>query len=336
MSAAAALEGFAAEVGTDGAVRVVGGRTQWDVGGPPSGEARELEAPTGVVDIAPDEMTVRVRAGTPLATLEAELREVGQRVALHGDLGATVGGVLAVGRSGVRRLGDGPVRDALLEARVVTAEGRLVTAGGPTVKNVSGFDLPRLLVGSLGTLALIAEVILRTRPIPVATVWRSGEIDPFVLLDSMYRPTSVLWDGRTTWACLEGEDDDVAEQILVAASLGLHRDSAGPPPLPAGRRSVAPSRLRELARPSPPVLAVKPGASRPGTTARTEWGAAARHLGDFVAEVGVGIVHGNLGDETAPAHDPPAEPLRRLHDRLKASFDPSGRLNPGRSPLRAR
>src|SRR5207237_3236629 len=97
------------------------------------------------------------------------LGEHGQCVALPPHEGATVGGVLAVGRSGLRRLRFGPVRDTLLEARYVSAEGRLVKAGGPTVKNVSGFDLCRLLVGSLGTLGLLGAVVLRCRPRPAAS-----------------------------------------------------------------------------------------------------------------------------------------------------------------------
>ena len=124
-------------------------------------------------------MTVRVRAGTTVADLDDALAEVGQTVALPAWPGATVGGVLAVGHSGIRHLGWGPVRDTVLEVRYVSAEGAVVKAGGPTVKNVSGFDLCRLLVGSLGTLGLIAEVVLRTRPLPAAERWVSGVADPF-------------------------------------------------------------------------------------------------------------------------------------------------------------
>ena len=82
---------------------------------------------------------------------------------------------MAVGRSGLRRLGYGPVRDALLQARYVSAAGELVKAGGPTVKNVSGFDLCRLLVGSRGTLGFIGDVILRTRPRARFEQWFRGD-----------------------------------------------------------------------------------------------------------------------------------------------------------------
>ena len=101
-------------------------------------------------------------AGTTVAEVELALAAHGQRVAI--PPGGTVGGALAVGRSSIRRLGDGPVRDAVLQVRYVSAAGEVVKAGGPTVKNVSGFDLCRLLVGSHGTLGFIGDVILRTRP----------------------------------------------------------------------------------------------------------------------------------------------------------------------------
>src|SRR6185436_136294 len=100
----------------------------WDVGGAVDAGAREVRPPSGILTHEPAEMTVRCGAGTEVAVLDAALAEHGQCVALPDWPGATVGGVLAVGRSGVRRLGYGPVRDALLEARYVNDAGRLVKA----------------------------------------------------------------------------------------------------------------------------------------------------------------------------------------------------------------
>jgi glycolate dehydrogenase FAD-binding subunit len=254
---------------------------------------RLVSAPAGIVSYAADEMTVCCGAGTPVDDLQAELAASGQFVAL--PKGGTVGGALAVGRSDVYRLGHGPVRDALLQARVVSAAGEVVKAGGPTVKNVSGYDLCRLLVGSLGTLAFIGEVILRTRPRPAIARWFAGVADPFALHARLFRPASVLWDGSTTWVCLEGHPRDVDEQAALA---GLDEVS-GPPELPtAGRSSLAPSALRSLE-------------------------------GVFVAEVGVGVVHSATA---SPARAPDAV-QRELHRRLKDAFDPRRRLNPGYDPL---
>src|SRR4030095_3384302 len=140
-------------------------------------------------------MAGRCGAGTVVADLDAALAEHGQCVALPDWSGATVGGVLSVGRSGVRRLGYGPGARAPPEARYVSGEGRLVKAGGPTVKNVSGFDLCRLLVGSQGTLGFVGEVILRTRPRARYEQWFRGSVDPEEALGRLHRPTAVLWDG---------------------------------------------------------------------------------------------------------------------------------------------
>lgn len=287
------LTAFAAQVGGDDPVTVVGGGTQWDVGGKVHPSTRQVRAPVGVAAYDPAEMTVRCGAGTTVADLDRVLAEHGQTVALPDWDGATVGGVLAVGRSGIRRLGYGPVRDVLLEARYVSASGTVVKAGGPTVKNVSGFDLCRVLVGSLGTLGFLAEAVLRVRPLPIASRWFGTDADPFALFGLLHHPISLLWDGTTTWVLLEGHPDDIDEQSRTHA---LH-PADGPPPLPAERRSVRPSALRSLV-----------GAS------------------GFVAEIGVGVVH---TDEQHGDHG--TEPDRiDLHHRLKAAFDPTNRLNPGR------
>ena len=83
----------------------------------------------------------------------------------------------------------------MLQVRYVSAAGEVVKAGGPTVKNVSGFDVCRLLVGSRGTLGFLGDVILRTRPRSRHEQWFSGAVDPVETMTRLYRPTSVLWDG---------------------------------------------------------------------------------------------------------------------------------------------
>jgi glycolate oxidase FAD binding subunit len=295
------LEVFAKEVGDSGAVTCVGGRTQWDVGGPLLGFVREVRAPSGIVEFEPAEMVVRVGAGTTVAELSAALAEGGQQVPLDPQVPeeATVGGVLAVGRSGIRRLRYGHVRDVLLEVRMVTADGKLVKAGGPVVKNVSGYDLCRVFVGSLGTLGFAAEVVLRCTPVaPVSQWYRSGPgSDPFAARARLFRPSSILWDGATTWVLLEGHAADVAAERQALGAGWAEVD--GPPPLPTrGRRSVRPSELREL------------------------------EGSGFVAEVGVGTIHTASPVES----ERPDLSTTALHERLKAAFDPAGRLNPGRRP----
>lgn len=279
------LAAFADDVGADDPVTITGAGSR---GGPVPG-ARIVRPPAGIDWLRADEMTVCCGAGTAVGELDAALDAVGQRVAL--PAGGSVGGALAVGRSGIRRLGDGPVRDTLLQARYVSAAGEMIKAGGPTVKNVSGFDLCRLLVGSWGTLGFLGEVILRTRPRARSAQWFVTTADPVETFTRLYRPTSVLWDGTTTWVLLEGDPSDVDE---AAVAMGLD-PVGGPPQLPTGGRwSVPPGEITAL-------------------------------RGTFVAEVGVGVVHHT---EPAPAVEV-SEPVRALNRRIKHNFDPTGRLNPG-------
>lgn len=304
------LEDFAAEVGVAGPVTCVGGRTQWEAGGALSGPAREVAAPTGVVAHEPGEMIVRVRAGTTLAELDAIVAAGGQMVTIEADHPdrATVGGVLACGRSGRRRLGWGPVRDTVLEVTAVDSTGTLVRAGAPLVKNVTGFDLVRLLVGSVGTLAFIAEVVLRCRPRPeVEKWWVAEEVDPFDVLRSLYRPSAVLWDGTRTWVSLSGYAEDVDAQ--AATVLGDRFSLVPrPPDLPGrARRSLAPGELSRLAAVAGP----------PGT---------------WLAEIGVGMVYGTEPSLAGVAVPAPSDVVMDLHRAVKERFDPDGRMNPGRAP----
>ena len=281
------LTSFAEAVGTTEPVTITGlGTRGGGVEGVPA-----VCAPSAVEWIQADEMTMRCGAGTPVAEVEAALATVGQYVAL--PPGGTVGGALSVGQSGIRRLGHGPVRDVLLQACYVSDRGEVVQAGGPTVKNVSGFDLCRLLVGARGTLGFLGDVILRTRPLPAQSQWFTIEAaDPFPTFQILYRPASVLWNGSRLWALLEGHPHDVAAQAAAASLL----ECDGPPQLPSGSRRVVPP------------------------------AAVAAQTGEFVAEVGVGVVH---HAEPVPADGPLESSVTKLARRIKAAFDPSGRLNPG-------
>jgi glycolate oxidase FAD binding subunit len=277
------LAAFEAEVGVEGPVTIAGRSTRG--GAVPA--VRQVTAPSGIDWIQADEMTMACGAGTSIDDVTAALAEVGQRVAL--PPGGTVGGALSAGQSGIRRLGDGFVRDVLLQAHYVSAAGEVVKAGGPTVKNVSGFDVCRLLVGARGTLGFLGDVILRTRPVPASSQWFVRDCpDPYPLFSRLHRPVSVLWDGERAWALLEGHPRDVEEQSRAA---GLDACD-GPPDLPTGsRRFVDPSTLAQL-------------------------------RGTFVAEVGTGVVH--HADSWTPSR-----PESSISVRLKQLFDPTGRLNPG-------
>lgn len=249
-----------------------------------------VRAPAGVLDFQPDEMIVRCGAGTPLDDLRTVLAEHGQTIEISGT--GTVGGGLARGWSDVHRLGRGPIRDVLLETLFVDHRGRLVRAGGPTVKNVTGFDLVRVLVGALGTLGFFGDVTLRTRPRPLDSRWfaidhvdrdRLGHVQ-----SSLFRPTSLLWNGSRLWVHLEGHPRDIDEAM---APYGAIPSTA--PTLPAHRWSMSPTESVNLDL-------------RP----------------DDIVEVGVGMVHRSVPE-------PPREiPAIEIHRRLDAAFNPRCLLNP--------
>jgi glycolate oxidase FAD binding subunit len=334
------LDELRATVAAADAVVPVGARTHWEVGNPVAAGV-EVRAPAGIVAYDPAELTVTAGAGTTVAELAAILGDAGQECPLDPrDPAATVGGVLATGLSGPRRLRYGPLRDRLLEVRFVTADGRLVKGGGPTVKNVTGFDLPRLLVGSLGTIGVLVQVTLRCQPRARFTRWFASSADPFEARRRMFRPSCIAWDGTTTRVLLEGHPDDVAAEASAArldpgADVDPMSVDAGPawPDGPhRGRVSVRPSRLRDLV----PALDAIDGVGWLAEVGVGTVHVAAAEPEGLVAAREVASAHGGwlLREAGAPAVDgyggPP--PNLAILERIRAAFDPTGKLSPGRLP----
>jgi FAD/FMN-containing dehydrogenase len=309
-------------------VTPVGARTHWEVGGPPTTGAGEVRAPVGVIAYEPADMTITVGAGTSFDTVDRVLAEHGQECALDPrSRAATIGGILACGLSGVRRLRHGPVRDHVLEVRFETGDGRLVKGGGPTVKNVTGYDIPRLFVGSLGTIGVLQQATLRCRPRPPRARWFTS-----TETTSAYRASARLWDGKREMVLFEGVDADVDVQ-----GHGL-REVDCAPELPdgphRGRISVTPGRVRRCT-----------GALGDRVRWHAELGVGTVHVaadeeGALVYARSVAHAHGGwmLREAGGPADDDgfgcplPNAPVMR---RVKEAFDPEWRLNPRRLPLRA-
>lgn len=195
---------------------------------------------TGVVAHAAEDLTVTVRAGTPTVELAQVLADAGQECPIEpvGAVGSTVGGRIATALAGPRQLGAGRVRDWLLRVRFVTGAGHVATAGGVTVKDVTGYDLCRLMTGSWGTLGVITEVTLKLRPLARHRGWYATDRPRHDLDALLYRPVSSITTRERTHVLLEGHPDDASEQ---AARAGLVPAEA--PTLPtAARASVDPAR----------------------------------------------------------------------------------------------
>ena len=128
-----------------------------------------------VIDYPHADMTITVEAGITAAALRAVLAEQNQRLLIDVPQAdrATLGGVFATNTSGPRRFGLGRPRDQIIGVSFVTSEGVVVKGGGRVVKNVAGYDFPKLLTGSMGTLGIITQMTLKVRPMPEASaiVW---------------------------------------------------------------------------------------------------------------------------------------------------------------------
>ncbi|PLS16234.1 FAD-binding oxidoreductase [Bacillus sp. M6-12] len=121
----------------------------------------------GIVEHTVGDMTVTVKAGTPFKELSAYLAEHNQKISLDPvwPENATIGGIIAANDSGPKRLGYGSARDVVIGLRMVYPDGKIIRAGGRTVKNVAGYDMNKLFIGSMGTLGVISEVTLKLRPL---------------------------------------------------------------------------------------------------------------------------------------------------------------------------
>lgn len=158
-----------------GPLEPLGAGSKRTVGGVVDADILELSSLSGIVGYEPAELVLTARAATPLTTIVDALADQGQRLAFEPpDFGAllaargsqTLGGVLAANLAGSRRVTAGAARDHFLGFRAVTGDGVAFKAGGKVVKNVTGYDLPKLLAGSWGTLAVLTEVTVRVAPRP--------------------------------------------------------------------------------------------------------------------------------------------------------------------------
>ncbi len=329
------------------ALRIRGGGTKDFYGNAPQGEILDTRGHAGVVAYEPTELVITARSGTLLSELHEVLFRQGQIFPFEPPgfgPGATLGGCVAAGLSGPRRASAGAVRDFMLGAKIVDGRGQLLAFGGQVMKNVAGYDVSRLLAGSLGTLGLILEVSLKVLPRPPAELTLKLEMPQGKALEHLNR-----WAGQplpvsgSAWRdgelCLRLSG---AESALRAAAEKLGGERLAPPLAAqfwSGIREQADAffageaPLWRLSLPSQAAPLDLPGEQL------LEWGGALRWLrsgagADTVrtaaARAGGHATLFRAADKSPGAFAPLPPILARLHRGLKQAFDPAGILNPGR------
>ncbi len=328
------------------ALRLRGGGSKDFYGNEPRGEILDTRGYAGIVSYEPSELVVTARCGTPLQELEDALSQHHQYLPFEpphfGE--ASIGGCVAAGLSGPRRASAGALRDFVLGTKVIDGRGQVLTFGGQVMKNVAGYDVSRLLAGSLGTLGLIAEASLKVLPRPQAELSLRLELAQERALETFAR-----WAGEplpitaTAW-----HDGGLGVRLSgAAAAVRAAAEKIGGDRMPEVQASAFWNALREHADPffaGPEPLwriAVPPVAapfSLPGRQL-LEWNGALRWLKSTAAAQAVREAakraqgHATLFravDKSSGAFAPLEPVLMRLHRNLKAAFDPAGILNPGR------
>ncbi|HWM86882.1 MAG TPA: FAD-binding oxidoreductase, partial [Kofleriaceae bacterium] len=231
-----APESAAVLAGETGRVGFIGGGTELALGAPPT--ALDAVLRTGrmarILDYAPADMVIAAEAGVTLAQLQAAAGAERQMLAMdppHPER-ATIGGLVATAGFGPRRARYGAIRDLIIGVTLVRADGVVAHGGGKVVKNVAGFDLPKLMCGSLGTLGLVAEVTFRLHPLPEtgATTLFAGlaaEQVPRVVAAmrrAQLEPSSAValrsGAGFDLGVRFEGFEGGVRQQMASAAEIG--------------------------------------------------------------------------------------------------------------------
>ena len=339
----------AAAAGTP--VRPRGGGSKDFYGNALAGEILDTRGYIGVVDYEPTELVVTARAGTPLAELEATLAASGQMLAFEPPHfgAATLGGCIAAGLSGPRRAAAGSVRDFMLGVRMLDGQGRDLHFGGQVMKNVAGYDVSRLMAGSLGTLGLILEASLKVLPLPPAHATLRFEMPEDAALRSMN-----LWAAKplpVSASCFAGNELTLrlsGSQAAVRAAadrLGgeLDCDASHDQAFWHGLREQTldffqgDAPLWRLSVPSNTPALKLAGAQLIEWGGALRWlksGADARGIRDAAAKAGGHATLFRAPEDsvykTAGAFQQLDAPLLAIHRRLKQEFDPKGIFSPGR------
>jgi glycolate oxidase FAD binding subunit len=324
-------------------LRIRGGGSKDFYGRDIAGEVLDTRAYSGIVDYEPTELVITARAGTALIEIEDAMRERGQMLACeppHFGAGATLGGCVAAGLSGPRRPYAGSVRDLILGVRMLDGQGTDLSFGGRVMKNVAGYDVSRLMAGSLGTLGVLLEVSLKALPLPPAETTIRREHTAAQAIDLMN-----AWAGKPLPISATCHVGDALYVRLSGAetAVGAAKQKLGGEVVEDGAvfwRDLRDHRL-DFFRLSKPLWRVSIKSTTPplGGDELVEWSGSLRWLAhdgeatEIRAKAAQAGGHATLFRRNAASAEPfhPLSPaLARVHAKLKRTFDPNGVLNPGR------
>lgn len=318
--------------------------------GPHSGRL-DVSAFRGVLNYEPSELVITARAGTPLREVEALLAENSQMLAFEPPRfgpASTIGGCVASGLSGPRRMSAGALRDFVLGATLLDAAGSLLRFGGEVMKNVAGYDISRLLAGSMGIFGPLIAVSLKVAPMPAAEETLVLEMDEADALQCFNRWRSMpLPISATAWHLEDGMGVLRTRLAGSAAALQAARRKLGGEVLRPAQAAAYWDSLRDQTHPffqARPLwrVAVPPVTPPLGLgDMLIEWNGGLRWLGgpqvDAHAVRNTAARHGGHatlfryeGDPAVPVFHPVAAGVRVITQRLKQELDPTGMFNPGR------
>jgi glycolate oxidase FAD binding subunit len=300
---------------------------------------------SGVIDYEPSELVLTAKAGTSLLEVERVLAQSGQMLGFEPPYfgeHATIGGVVAAGLSGPRRAAAGGARDFVLGAKILNAKGEHLNFGGQVIKNVAGYDVSRLLTGSLGILGLLTQVSLKVLPVPLASITlvrEASQTDALRLTNEWAgQPlpiTATCWCDGALLVRLSGAQSAVNSAVQLIGGQAL--PDADDFWIAVREQTHAFFRGNNLWRLSLPSVA--PATAIEGTTL-IEWNGSQRWIySDQPAEVirkAARILGGSatLFRANAQSNDSRFQALdpvsKSIHQKLKQQFDPNNIFNPGR------
>ena len=348
MHTAEFIERIKAAAAQKTALRIQGGATKAWYGQTPAGELLDTRSYAGIIDYDPTELVITARCGTLLSELQKTLAGQQQMLAFEPPAfgaDATIGGTIAAGLAGPRRAYAGAARDFVLGTVLLNGAGERLTFGGQVMKNVAGYDVSRLLTGSLGCLGLLTEISVKVLPMPRSEITLGFELSQAQALSTLRswagKPLPISassWHDGQLLVRLSGSETATlaAQQQFGGVQIGSHQ---------AQQHWLA---LTEQTAGYFKDQAVLWRLSVPAATTAleldgeqlVEWGGAQRWLIQTslnaeqirkkITALGGHATLFKGGDKTAGVFHPMPGALFKIHQRLKNAFDPAGIFNPGR------